>query len=78
MAKKNTQEAVLVGLQFIINKDGNIVADISGIPPEEIGNVFKKNKDLRYTVALLVSEARAMFRDNVESIERILNEMRKS
>lgn len=75
---KNKEEAVLVGLQFIINKDGNIVADITGIPPECIGDVFKKNKDLRYTVGLLVSEARAMFRDNVETIERILNEMRKS
>lgn len=75
MAKKE-QEATLVGLRFLINKDGNIVAETSGIPPEEIGKIFK-NKDMRFTVALLVSESRAIFKETVETVERVLNTMRK-
>ena len=74
--KKNTEEAVLVSLSFLINKDGNIVAETSGIPPEEIGKVFK-NKDMRFTVALLVNESRAIFKETVETVERVLNTMRK-
>jgi hypothetical protein len=75
MTKECKTEAILAGLKFIINKDGQIVSEICGLPPEKVGEVFK-NKDMRYMMSLLIGEAREQFKDTIDSIERLLSQTR--
>ena len=75
MKKECNTQAVLAGLKFLINKDGQIYSEICGLPPEKIAEVFK-NKDTRYMMSLLIGEAREQFKDTIESIEHLLSRVR--
>lgn len=64
-------EAVLVGFKVLINKRGQLLTEICGLPLEKVLDVFKKdpNKHMYYT---LVRESRTKISKLIHHLEKEL------
>jgi len=65
-------EAKLVGFQILLDNKGRLLVELSGLPIEEVDNVFKDFND-KNLYALLIKEANHKLDELVKHLERELS-----
>ena len=65
-------EAKLVGFQILLDNKGRLLVELSGLPIEEVDNVFKDFND-KNLYALLIKEANHKLDELVKLLERELS-----